>query len=303
MDKIKRLEEIGLKRVSDETHIEQKYIKYMVDCNFDKLNRINTLGFIKIISREYNLNLDDWVFAFEEYWRKNRILPEEEQDVFIATSSKEKSSKFSLFLVIVLLGVVGYFGYGFYTENSQSEREERSTFQEKLLQPQESEQATTYQETQEEIKTEELNTTVAELQNENPQQVVQDTEMNATNENPPIVVAEEEEKIDITNIAKTELTSEIFVNQAVIEPKSELWVGVIYLDDFKRRSYLGEGNFSIDLSREQIITTGHGSFVLKNGIEDKSYNRQTPIRLEVVDGVVKEISLSRFKELNRGNLW
>jgi len=42
MDSIKVLEEIGLYKVSQDTHIEQKYLRYMIDGDFDKLNRINT---------------------------------------------------------------------------------------------------------------------------------------------------------------------------------------------------------------------------------------------------------------------
>ncbi|HIP43981.1 MAG TPA: hypothetical protein EYG93_01425, partial [Sulfurospirillum arcachonense] len=103
MDKIKVLEEIGLKRVCDETHIEQKYLKFMVDNDYDKLNHINTLGFVKILSREYKIDLSAWTEAFEEYWIQNHK-DKEDNGLFIVVNDEKKSKKLLVFIVIVLLG-------------------------------------------------------------------------------------------------------------------------------------------------------------------------------------------------------
>ncbi len=102
MDNIKVLEEIGLKRVCEETHIEQKYLKYMVDCDFDKLDHINTQGFIKILSREYKLDLSEWTEEFEEYWIENRQ-DKEDDGLFIVVDDKKSSKKFLFFLLSVIL--------------------------------------------------------------------------------------------------------------------------------------------------------------------------------------------------------
>ena len=60
MDDFSVLEEIGLKEVSNKTHIEVKYLEYIINSKFDKLNRSTTVGFVKILSREYKLDLTDW---------------------------------------------------------------------------------------------------------------------------------------------------------------------------------------------------------------------------------------------------
>lgn len=301
MDSIKILEEIGLQKVSQDTHIEQKYLQYMINGDFDKLNRINTLGFVKILSREYNIDLSDWVGVFEEYWAQNRLNPEEDEKLFIVASSNDKSRKLFIFFVIVAFLVIAGVAYTLFTKPT-------------ILEPQEQtvqyDQTPLVQETQAEIqKYEEENQTKIEEENS----VVVDANMTSMEEG-----AQEEKQLSVTPVqeqvekntteeiitpAITERESEVFANQAIIAPKIKLWIGVIYLDNFKRRSYLGEGNFSIDLSRDQVITTGHGEFTLKDDAQDLNFTRRTPIRFEVKDGLIKEISWSKFKELNRGNAW
>jgi hypothetical protein len=307
MDSIKVLEEIGLYKVSQDTHIEQKYLRYMVDGDFDKLNRINTLGFVKILSREYNLDLSDWVEVFEDYWIQNRLNLEEDDKLFIVIDSgPSKAKKIFIFFVITLFVVIAGIGYSVFTkENSYSSNTYVSpTFSETPV----------VKETQEEInklqEEQEANTVqqIVEPKQEEILDVAPQEETNATQE---AVVEESSAPIssDEQNISNTDeslvtqTVSEVFDNQAVITPKTKLWVGVIYLDNFKRRSYLGEGNFSIDLSRDQIITTGHGSFKLEIEGESMEFSRQSPIRFQVENTQVKEISWSRFKELNRGNSW
>lgn len=304
MDNIKLLEEIGLKKVSDETHIEQKYIRYMVDCDFDRLNRINTLGFVKILSREYNINLDDWVTAFEEYWQENRLSPEDDEKIFIVMDTGKKSKKFFLFVLFIVFASIGYFTYTIFTKQSDSQSVAEQTLQNNLIMQNQNsviEQNMTTLEDNQTIQTEQVvSETILNASTESSNDVVVQAEVQAVEEN---ITVEDDSKIDIINTPKTEFTSATFKEQAVINPKTELWIGVIYLDNFERRSFLGKGNFSIDISRNQIVTTGHGSFDLKAEQGDLSYNRQSPVRFEVIEGRIKEISWSKFKELNKGNSW
>ncbi len=309
MDKIKVLEEIGLKRVCDETHIEQKYLKYMVDNDYDKLDHINTLGFVKILSREYKIDLSAWSEAFEEYWIQNRK-DKEDNGLFIVVNDEKKSKKLLFFIVIVFLGTMTSIFFSLFQEkidisnyvsNNESSYENTTVIQEaqqSLDEVNSSSQQSVSQETmfdetnssEEMVSVEESNTEEAAeevvVEKETAQEVI------------------EEKKTEIKEIIEpTERVSPRFLQEAIIIPNSELWVGVIYLDTKKRRSFLGEGNFSIDISREQIITTGHGSFNLSINGRIREFNRQAPMRFLVKDSNLTEISWSKFKELNEGKSW
>ena len=309
MDKIKVLEEIGLKRVCDETHIEQKYLKYMVDNDYDKLDHINTLGFVKILSREYKIDLSAWTEAFEEYWIQNRK-DKENDGLFIVVNDEKKSKKLLIFIVLVLLGTTLSIIFSLFQEKidiSNYVNSDESSY----------ENTTVIQEAQESLD---------EVNSSSDQSELQETMFNETNSSEEIVSVEEniteeivqevsiekettqelieEKKTEVKEITEpTEKVSPRFSQEAIITPNTELWIGIIYLDTKKRRSFLGEGNFSIDISREQIITTGHGSFNVNINDEKREFKRQAPMRFLVKDSNLTEINWSKFKELNEGKSW
>ncbi len=107
----------------------------------------------------------------------------------------------------------------------------------------------------------------------------------------------------VSKEVKVEKKSINFDNEAIIVPNLKLWIGLTYLDDKKRKSFLGEGNFSIDLSRDQIVTTGHGSLTLVSGGKKIKYSKETPIKFLIKDGTITEISNDRYKELSEGKSW
>lgn len=304
MDNIKVLEEIGLKKVCDDTHIEQKYLKYMIDRNFDKLNHTNTLGFIKILSREYNLDLSEWCEEFEEYWEQSR--KPSESDGFFIVLDKERKERKPLALIVVIVALLGvsflYFQGRVDVSNYMSNNEIRH---EQIAIVQKAQEAldevnSSLEESTQETLVEDLNSTIAE------------------DEVPIISVGTEEESIvtkkqDTEKIVEQKRLEEVdepvqevnqsFSQEATIVPNIQLWIGAIYLDTKERRSFLGEGNFTIDISREQIITTGHGDFNLIIGETVKEFKSQAPMRFLVKNSNFLEIGSERFRELNEGKLW
>jgi len=315
MDNIKRLEEIGLKKVCDETHIEQKYLKYMVDNNYEKLDRIKTLGFVKILSREYKIDLSAWLEAFEEYWLENRK-DEEDDGLFIVVDDEKKSKKLLLLILIVLIGATFSLLFSFFQDKvdisnyiNSNERND-SSYESKAVIKEAQESlyelnSSLDQSIDEDSMINETNTSeeVIITEDNKTQEVVAETvdEVSAKKETTQEVVKERPEVKESTE--STEKVTPKFLHEAIITPNSELWIGVIYLDTKKRRSFIGEGNFSIDISREQIITTGHGSFNVTINGEKREFKKQSPMRFLVKDSDLTEINSSKFKELNEGKSW
>lgn len=312
MDNIKVLEQIGLKKVSDETHIEQKYIKYMVDCDFEKLNRINTLGFVKILSRAYNLDLSAWVEAFETHWLETHK-DDENKGLFIVVDEKKQSRKFLVLILLIIIIATASFLFALFENkinlDDYIQKEDTSFVQSKIVED--------TQKTLDEInisvdaaKVEEF----IEDQNQTENiEVIEEVESNATiadeviEETEEVVQVENAEEIkennEVTTVEDAEQVSERFEQEAIVSPNIKIWLGVIYLDNKRRRSYLGEGNFSIDTSRDQIITTGHGSFNLLQNGQITEFKKQAPLRFLVKDSNITEITFSEFKELNEGESW
>lgn len=301
MDKIKVLEEIGLKKVSQETHIEEKYIKYMVNSEFDKLNHINTLGFAKILSKAYNIDLDDWIGAFQEYWIEAHR-EDEDQGLFIYVDDAKKSKKLLVFIILVIVIATSVLLFSLFKDKayiSEYINQDKTVFEQ-------SEIVKDTQKTLDEINASEKQIVIDEplvpddIQDENQTQELFDSDKVEEN---ITIMQENIPEVEQINEDLNETVSTKFEKEAILTPNSKLWIGVIYLDNKKRRSYMGDGNFSIDTQRDQIITTGHGSFNITQDGKIKKFNTQAPIRFLVKDNNITQIDWSTFKELNEGNSW
>ncbi|WP_458700731.1 hypothetical protein ACKGJI_01160 [Sulfurospirillum sp. 1307] len=309
MDDIKVLKDIGLRKVSNETHIEEKYLKYMVDGDFDKLDYVNTLGFIKILSREYGLDLSGFRETFEEYWNENRKSEQSDGLFIVVEDSSRGSKKFLFFLLIILLIVTVGMLFSIFKDKVDFASNNTSINKDTLI-----EQSVVVEEAKESLEN--------AIKNNEENLSIQDTnEVSDLNETDNIAIdtnetnVNEELHVESTDVNTTALSEDTNASEkekevskniqydAVIAPNAKLWVGTINLDDKKRRSFLGEGNFSIDLSHDQIITTGHGNFSLH--VKDKTidYKSQAPIRFLVKDGNITKITWEKFVELNEGKPW
>lgn len=281
---IKVLKEIGLKEVSRKTYIEVKYLQRIVDKDFANLNRANTLGFIKILKREYNLDLDEWVKEFEEYLKENANEAVNEQ-LFVDTRPSFWQNKLYLFLIAVFIILLGGFLYSyFYNKNSsfaQISDDNTSAFMQAV-------------ENIGNITDENLvsNTSADTLTITN--QTLSDNIItdNSTNELSNLMVYENME--DIKNASE----------KALLKPSNNLWIGIIDLSNFQKKDYIQNSSLEIDLTKEQLILAGHGNFKIenKNG-ENLNFNSESKKYLHVKNGAVKEINAGEFRSLNRGRDW
>ncbi len=302
MDEFKTLEEIGLKEVSNKTHIETKNLEYMINSQFDKLNRASTIGFAKILTRDYKLELTDWLNEAEKFWSANKI---EDDGVKIFIVKKQRNFVKFLFIILLMFVLVAIL-YGAYVFLNKKQ----DLFQNPLVG---TDTNYTYEhtpvvneakETLEKNITQDENNTTTEI---DINQSI-NNELNKTNTakagdiNNSIVKSIQEQNTSVVD-KNTTNSKRVKETDDYISPKSKLWLGIIYLDNFKRKSFLGTNNFALDASRDQIITTGHGNFNLYFNGELKKFRSQNPIRLYIKSGQISVITDKKFKELNKGSRW
>ena len=299
MDNIKKLEEIGLEKVSSETHIEKKYLKYMVDNCYEELDRINTLGFIKILSREYGIDLDAWTKEFEEYWKQNRD-DGENSGLFIVADDTKKSKKLLIFTLFALFGVI--FTTLFFVTSQQNTLFENMNEKNNTLQYNDDHS---------------LKTTISQdsMVNEDEDEVQNDTEQNEVeeeyiDENITVEIPQEmsEENIQIELDANTSNVTLREIDQSppkeiIISPNLEIWVGVVYLDTKKKASLTKSNPFNLDIARDQILTTGHGNFNLIDGEKTKKFRSKSSLKFLIKDSIITQISVRKFNSINGGKPW
>ena len=339
MNDIQVLKEIGLPEVSKRTHIEIKTLQYMLDKEFDKLGRINTLGFLKIISREYHLDLSGWQEEFEAYWdERNGQNPSKAEAVFAVNApsglkrSRLKSKLFLLVLVGASIYAVQYFGIWQTVQPMITDKISQwtQTQEDGLNKPQEESVSYTTPSV-----VNEAQKILEEQQAFEVREPVSVPEMNSTQEESGAQLfsvdgdANEEQIIDENvsedlmslqgNVSVSELNDSLIVptqaqenlqngptqgdNSGIILPNVNIWVGIVYLDTKKRASYLTNNHIELDLTREQIITTGHGNFTLELNGEKVPFKEELPKRFHWDGNEMKTITYDKFVELNGGSAW
>ncbi|MDR1614130.1 MAG: hypothetical protein LBS26_01020 [Campylobacteraceae bacterium] len=298
MDSIKALEKIGLREVSRRTYIELSYLKLMADRDFAKLHRIKTLGFVKIIKREYGIDMSDWVAEFEAYLQESEKKTKEKKE-YVSLPAESWYKKIRVYMnrqkriyaitgILFLIIITAVF-YALlkvrvtYIEDTSSSVYQNIMIADTALQingtENTTENSTANNQTAE-------NVTIASETTQPNQADISPTV--SVNTQPPVAVTPKRTSKAVASIS----------------PNIEIWVGIIDLTTFNRSTYLQGWDIKLDTSKEQIIVTGHGDFRLKvEGESIKYFNPQEMVYLHVKDGAVLQINEEEFMQLNRGRNW
>ncbi len=297
-DSLKKLKEIGIKKISVDTHITESNIEAILKREFDKLNPTKAIGFAKILEREYGVDLSEWKKEFKAY--RDQIKKEQEK-IFVAVNEeeeKEKSGKFLLIIGIVALIIIAYGTYMFLnshsSQNTSKIPKSNISKENKILKPEIEKQESkihlnselnksSLKETNQ-TESVETNKTNISIKEQNKTQNMETNETIKTNEN---------------NQTSSKLIHESFI----LSPRSRIWVGVIYLDNFKRKQFLTDQNITLDPKRDFLIVTGHGKFDIFIDKEKYHYDDPLKVRLLYKDQSLEKIDANIFKTLNRGKSW
>jgi len=311
MDKdIRVLEKIGLQEVCKRTHIEVAQLEYMINNQYEKLNKINTLGFVKILSREYKLDLSDWLEGFYDYWAEHKSEEDEQKEKIFVRAKSDRSSKKAAILFLFIAFIAGMFGIfsifkidfdlGNMLDQVKGENNQTSAFQNAPV-VQEAASSLGVKVEERSVETNSSNATVRAVVVRIDENLTRASEANMSGERNesnvslPLPLS----PVD-TNVS---LVSNIPQNRAIIVPTKRIWIGRVSLDDMSRKETTGDQNITIDLTKRQLIKTGNGFFKLSYDGSTEDFGEQGSTRFLVENGKIQKISEEKFIELNRGKNW
>ncbi|AJC94699.1 hypothetical protein FVD15_04255 [Campylobacter volucris] len=293
MDSWKKLEDLNLFEVQKRTQIEIACLELIIKKDFKSLSRFNINGFIKILQREYELDFTSFLEEYEAYLAENGVEKKNSAHVCPRMSSYTKEKSYFWFFVVIIVVALIILSALAVSRLLQDVADENTT---NVL-------------NQEQIIIEENDTNATILFNEK-----DFIEENSTDNNESV-----EEILDVNVSVQDENTSinenliieenapkkaEALVNESVIKPSAELWLGMVDLKTFQKSSKTIKNEFVISLEKDMLITTGHAAFSLNdehnNILEFKSGVSKF---LMIKDGKIKQISKAEFIKENRGKLW
>lgn len=101
------IEKLGVQKIHEATHITKKNIEVILHKEFDALTKVQFMGFLSIIEREYRISLETLRLAYLEHHQLSRHRGEDE--VFTVTQKESKKPKEIWLLIVgsILLIAIG----------------------------------------------------------------------------------------------------------------------------------------------------------------------------------------------------
>ncbi|EAJ9111632.1 hypothetical protein FNX99_07785 [Campylobacter jejuni] len=308
----KKIQELNLKEVAAKTQIELDFLEALVEKNFAVLSRFNVKGFVKILSREYELDFSDFNEEYEAYLNENNPTPQTKSKMItpkLDAYSQKSSNAWPFLIVLIVLVIIGSGIYYFDTLKTFFKDEQNNT------------SATVIDiigQAQENLKSlggnnvvvidnnkaQETNQTESVLPSQNIS--LQENDKNISIENNisenNTTLLDEEKNTQIQEDANTPKTDSL--KEAHFKTSTKIWIGLIDLKSLKKTSFVKEKDFNISLDKDQLILTGAAALTMFDQ-ENKEQKFPAGIskRFLIKDGKITSISATEFVKLNKGKEW
>ncbi len=306
----KKLEDLDLREVSERTHIEPEFFQALMDRDFAEMSRFNVEGFFKILKREYELDLSDLLAEFRAFTQKDEKKPEKAEkpkaapppprnpESKIVTNVEQygkESSGWWLWALIVLVAAAIIYLVWAYDLFKAFVNEPSTNASSEVLQSIDEAQNSV-------VVGAEGNVSVVELGEEPAQNSPNSNAQNAQNS------SENSDKNSSQNAAAQNLNallnSSTKANEAVFSTEGKVWVGFIDLTTRANSSILTDSNFSVDLSKDQLLLIGGTALTLVNESgEVQNFPSGSSKRFLVKEGKIRAINDKEFRSYNGGKDW
>jgi cytoskeletal protein RodZ len=302
---IEKLLEMDLKEVTKHTHIETEYLRYMCEKNFEKLRKLNASGFAKILSREYDIDLQGWIDEYNEYCKEHN--GDDNTGFTVApklpayTPKTDNSTALTVILVVVLIIVALVWVVKFTNildniELPSFDKNQSVTYSANAVVESAKENLEAISQTIEKVVQKDENITTESNQTQIDSNSTS-IETNATTELKTQTLNIETTKVEVPQIAAP--TNEI----AKIIPTKNIWIGIKDIDGKNKRFYTTKNPIDLNLSTDQLIQTGHGELILEIDGDQKKFSVQKPLRFVIQNGTIRELEYGEFVKLNKGSQW
>ena len=271
---------MDLEEVHKKTYIAPKMLQALIEEDFKSLgNKSKALGFVKILERELDLDLGELRQRIEEYYEN---LVERPQDSIIEKKPKEKN--FLLYFGVVVLLITGgaILGYRYLTPSTPSSQGLKS--EPNFLASSSSSSLV--------------------FSASSSSSLALTTQRSSSEGNSTLALSSESNRSEVEQ--KSEIIKKPFSltpPSITLIPRKKLWVGIVYLDNHKRKVYVTTSPIELNTSRDQLIVTGHGVLDIDIDGNITKYNSRHKLRFIYRAKELEPIDAITFKQYNRGKNW
>ncbi|MBX1350039.1 hypothetical protein I9377_06715 [Campylobacter jejuni] len=308
----KKIQELNLKEVAAKTQIELDFLEALVEKNFTVLSRFNVKGFVKILSREYELDFSDFNEEYEAYLNENNPTPQTKSKMItpkLDAYSPKTSSNWPFLVTFIILVIIGSGIYYFDTLKTFFKDEQNNTSATVIdIIGQAQENLKSLGENNVVVidnnKAQETNQTESVLPSQNVSLQENDKnisiENNISENNTTLLNEKKNTQIqEDTNTPKTDSLKE-----AHFKTSTKIWIGLIDLKSLKKTSFVKEKDFNISLDKDQLVLTGAAALTMfDQENKEQKFPAGNSKRFLIKDGKIISISAAEFIKLNKGKEW
>jgi len=111
------LKTLGAQKIHEATHISRLHILAVIHESYDDMTKIQFLGFVSILEREYEVNLDKLKLRGLEYF--NELIPEAElvNEIFVTPKKKKNLTLLYTFIAVCIFVGVSYLSLNLSSSN------------------------------------------------------------------------------------------------------------------------------------------------------------------------------------------
>ena len=116
MDGLIKLKDIGAQKIHEKTHISRQHVQAILHESFEDGQKVQFIGFISILEREYSVDLSDLKARATEYFDDIDAHSSAKNQVFVVPKKKKKFT--ALYISIVIIIFIGVSAYSILTSTS-----------------------------------------------------------------------------------------------------------------------------------------------------------------------------------------
>ena len=324
------IDEQGLDAIASKTNISNMNLNYLVNENFEKLNRVKALGFLLILEREYKeLDVNVLRETIKTYYDENG--PIDDKVVMVAQDSTTGSSfSFFKFFIITILLIGGYylFTQGKLDSIIKKIEDKKEFFDDtKAL-----ENNTSIEDANKVIvgKSEAESVHIETLVAPTAKIITLDSDdENITKGVEPLVISKVdsiENNQSVESVVK-EVSEEFLAHEAVLNnennssserenkastirtvsinpTRGRLWYGFINIETKKRREFMKRVATPFEINNGKwLLVTGHGYVDVLSDVKTLEISDNKKHYFYIDSNDIKEIDKKEFRELNGNRGW
>ena len=129
-ESLEKLRQVGAQKIHEQTHIALRFVQAILHESFDDMQKIQLMGFLRILEREYHVDLEDVRQKALEYFKEQEAQTEQQEEPYYKKEllgEDDQRKKLIPLLALVVAVAIGFYLYFVLQQSPQSDTNDTLT--------------------------------------------------------------------------------------------------------------------------------------------------------------------------------